>query len=198
MKCWVEASLQVNIYIYMYSHVYTYIFIYFHVFYVYIYIICVCKWNMYIEQLENHVKAWSNQFLGQLTPAWSIQFSDSGSTSESRFIRKSSRIFYNKNLPTASLFTAHISSTLIMTMCVCYIYLNVGHVHHKQRKCIPYIWVKLYHTNCPSWINANQILEASTPFVGWMTSDIVSKMHGWDWYKVGPEPIVINGVTWGP
>ena len=62
------------IYIYIYSHGY----------------IQMCSCISPILK-KTHVIAWSNQSLGQLTPAWFIQVPDSGSTSKSRFIRKSNQ-----------------------------------------------------------------------------------------------------------
>ena len=39
-------------------------------------------------------------------------------------------------------------------------------------------------------------LQPLDPLVGWLIEEELKKPSSF--YKVGPEPIVINGATWGP
>lgn len=75
------------------------------------------------------------------------------------------RIFYHKNLPTSSLFTAHISSNLIMNhVCAICIYKWVSFIFNKE---------KVYHIS--GWNHTILMDQAKrtwgkSHFAGWMTS----------------------------
>ena len=197
MLSWNLHFLQVK----KYMDIFIYLFIFIH-WYIFIYICTrifthtdIFKCVPIFHHLEKpRVKAWSNQSLGRLYSCLihtSSRFRINFKITIHKKVQSESsttKIYYS-----SSLFIAHISSNLIMTMCVLYEYLQVGQFHIQERKGIPVYHISGWnHTIYIILMDPSQKDLRQIPFCG------LDDIRRWDWYKVsGPISIVINGGTWG-